>query len=81
MAWETVLLLLIVFAGTSGELCVTRAMKTIGEVHDFRPSSLVRVMLRAIQVPWMWLGVALMAVAFFYLHYLLGCFGLFLQDL
>src|SRR6202795_2980371 len=65
MAWETVLLLLIVFAGTSGELCVTRAMKTIGEVHDFRPSSLLRVMLRAIQVPWMWLGVALLGVGFF----------------
>ncbi len=65
MAWETVLLLLIVVAGTSGELCVTRAMKTIGEVHDFRPSSLLRVMFRAMQVPWMWLGVALMAVAFF----------------
>jgi len=65
MGWETVLLLLIVVAGTSGELCVTRAMKTIGEVHDFRPSSLLRVMLRAVQLPWMWLGIALMAVAFF----------------
>ena len=65
MAWESVLLVLIVFAGTSGELCVSRAMKTIGEVHDFRPSSLLRVMVRAVQVPWMWLGVALMAVAFF----------------
>ena len=39
-------------------------MKTIGEVHDFRPSALLRVMLRAIQVPWMWLGVALMAGSF-----------------
>ena len=62
IAWETVLLLLIVFAGTSGELCVTRAMKTIGEVHDFRPGSLLRVMLRAIQVPWMWLGVLLVCI-------------------
>lgn len=65
MRWETVLLLLIVVAGTSGELCVTRAMKTIGEVHDFRPSSLLRVLVRAVQVPWMWLGIGLMAVAFF----------------
>lgn len=65
LGWEVVLLLLIVVAGTSGELCVTRAMKTIGEVKDFRPASLVRVLVRAIQVPWMWLGIALMAVAFF----------------
>jgi len=65
MGWETLLLLLIVVAGTSGELCVTRAMKTIGEVKDFRPAALVRVLLRAVQVPWMWLGISLMALAFF----------------
>jgi drug/metabolite transporter (DMT)-like permease len=65
MAWEALLLLLIVVAGTSGELCVTRAMKTIGEVTDFRPAALFRVLVRAIQVPWMWLGIALMAIAFF----------------
>ena len=65
MAWEALLLLLIVVAGTSGELCVTRAMKTIGEVKDFRPAALFRVLIRAIQVPWMWLGIALMAIAFF----------------
>jgi drug/metabolite transporter (DMT)-like permease len=65
LGWETLLLLLIVVAGTSGELCVTRAMKTIGEVKDFRPAALVRVLLRAVQVPWMWLGITLMALAFF----------------
>ena len=65
LGWEAVLLLLIVVAGTSGELCVTRAMKTMGEVKDFRPASLVRVLIRAVQVPWMWLGITLMAVAFF----------------
>lgn len=65
MVWEAVFLFLIVIAGTFGELCVTRAMKTIGEVKDFRPAALLRVMLRAIRVPWMWLGVSLMAVAFF----------------
>jgi drug/metabolite transporter (DMT)-like permease len=64
-AGETILLFLIVVAGTSGELCVTRAMKTIGEVKDFRPGALIRVLVRAVQVPWMWLGIALMAVAFF----------------
>ena len=65
MLKELVLLFLIVFAGTGGELCVTRAMKKIGEVKDFRPVALVRTIIRVLGVGWMWLGVALMAVAFF----------------
>src|SRR6201987_1056237 len=65
MLKELVLLFLIVFAGTGGELCVTRAMKKIGEVKDFRPASLVQTIFRVLGVGWMWLGVALMALAFF----------------
>jgi drug/metabolite transporter (DMT)-like permease len=53
-----------VIAGTSGELCMSRAMKTIGEVKDFRPMSLLRVIARAMQVGWMWIGFLLMIVAF-----------------
>src|SRR5580692_11609226 len=64
MLWEVVLLVLIVIAGTSGELCMSRAMKTIGEVKDFRPMSLLRVIVRAMQVGWMWIGFFLMVVAF-----------------
>jgi drug/metabolite transporter (DMT)-like permease len=63
--WEAIELALIVVCGTAGELCVTRAMKIIGEVKEFGPGALFRVMLRATQVGWMWLGVGLMAVAFF----------------
>jgi drug/metabolite transporter (DMT)-like permease len=62
---EAVLLFLIIVAGTGGELCVTRAMKTIGEVKDFRPMALLKFIVRAVSVAWMWLGVALMALAFF----------------
>jgi drug/metabolite transporter (DMT)-like permease len=62
---EFLLLVVIVVAGTGGELCVTRAMKEIGEVHDFRPAALVRFILRAVTVRWMWLGIAMMTVAFF----------------
>ena len=62
---EAILLFFVVCAGTGGELCVTRAMKRVGEVKDFRPYSLARVILRAMRVPWMWLGVSLMALAFF----------------
>jgi drug/metabolite transporter (DMT)-like permease len=62
---ELFLLVVIVVAGTGGELCVTRAMKEIGEVHDFRPAALVRFLLKALTVGWMWMGVTMMAAAFF----------------
>jgi len=65
MAREIPFLLLIVLSGTSGELCVARAMKSIGEVTDFRPASLIRVIFRAMRVGWMWMGITLMAIAFF----------------
>lgn len=65
MLKESVLLFLIVVAGTGGELCVTRAMKKVGEVKDFRPAALVGTMFRVLGKGWMWLGVGLMAVAFF----------------
>lgn len=56
---------LIIIAGTAGELCVARAMKTVGEVTNFRPLALVRIILSALRVGWMWLGVFFMTVAFF----------------
>ncbi len=57
--------LLIIGAGTGGELCVSRAMKAVGEVKDFRPGALVGVVFRALRVSWMWAGLGLMATAFF----------------
>lgn len=65
MIAQVILYILIVFVGTGGELFVSRAMKTIGEVTDFRPSSIARVVGRAMMVPAMWTGIAMMAVAFF----------------
>jgi drug/metabolite transporter (DMT)-like permease len=62
---EFLLLFLIVAAGTGGELCVSRAMKVIGEVQDFRPAALVRFVFGAMRVGWMWTGIAMMTLAFF----------------
>lgn len=55
----------IVIAGTGGELCVSRAMKSVGEATSFRPAEIVRVALRAFRQPWMWAGISMMALAFF----------------
>jgi drug/metabolite transporter (DMT)-like permease len=64
--------LLIIGAGTGGELCVTRAMKAVGEVKDFRPVALAGTLARALRVPWMWGGLCLMATAFFSLLWVLS---------
>jgi uncharacterized membrane protein len=56
---------LIVVAGTGGELCVSRAMKVVGESPSLHPTEIAKVIVRALRVPWMWLGGGMMAVAFF----------------
>jgi len=65
MKIEAILLLLIMVAGTAGELCAARAMKAVGPATDFRPAGLLRLSGRAMQNGWMWLGFLLMAVGFF----------------
>ncbi len=62
---EFLFLFMIVAAGTGGELCVSRAMKVVGEVHDFRPAALVRFVFRAMRVGWIWTGIAMMTLGFF----------------
>jgi drug/metabolite transporter (DMT)-like permease len=62
---EFLFLFLIVVAGTSGELCVTHAMKRAGEVTDFRPAAIARFISRAMRVGWMWIGVGMMTLSFF----------------
>jgi len=69
---ESIFLFLIVAAGTGGELCVSHAMKTLGEVHDFRPTALWQFMWRAARVAWMWIGIGFMTLAFFSLLALLS---------
>src|SRR5271170_1875957 len=56
---------LIVVPGTGGEICMSRTMKTVGEVTDFRPQSIARVIGRAMRVPWFWIGITMMATGFF----------------
>ena len=51
----------VVVTGTGGEICLTHAMKLLGEVHDFRPRAIAAFVLRALRVGWLWIGVLLMA--------------------
>ncbi len=59
------ILTFVVLTGTGGEICLTHAMKTLGEVHDFRPRAILSFVLRATRVGWLWLGVLLMTLSFF----------------
>ena len=72
---QLILFALIVVAGTGGELCVSRAMKVVGEARSFRPRDIVTLILRALRVPWMWVGVGMMATAFFALLAALSIFN------
>ncbi len=72
---QVILFALIVVAGTGGELCVSRAMKVVGEARSFRPRDIVSLILRALRVPWMWVGVGMMATAFFALLAALSIFN------
>lgn len=70
---EAILIALIIIVGTFGEMCASRAMKSIGEVKDFSPSSILHVANLAARSSWMWLGIGMMAIGFFAL---LGAFSI-----
>ncbi len=65
MIRELVCLFFVIVVGTGGELCISRGMKVLGEVHDFRPRALIHFVSRAMRVAWVWLGIGMMTLAFF----------------
>lgn len=72
MIAEFVLLTLIIVVGTWGELCLGRAMKQTGELERLHPGAAASLLWRALRVKWIWIGVAMMAIAFFSLLLLLS---------
>ena len=63
---------IIVIAGQLGDLSLSVGMKTVGEVKSFTPTDVLRFLGRALKVKWLWIGIGLMAVAFFSLLALLS---------
>lgn len=59
------ILIFVVVTGTGGEICLTHAMKLLGEVHDFHPRAILSFVLRSLRVVWLWFGVLLMTASFF----------------
>lgn len=63
---------IVVIAGTAGDICLSHAMKRIGGDFTFKLSTILPMIGRAFRITWMWIGIALMAVAFFSLLALLS---------
>ena len=59
------ILIFVVVTGTGGEICLTHAMKLLGEVHEFHPRAILSFVLRALRVGWLWFGMLLMTASFF----------------
>src|SRR6202140_5286499 len=59
------ILIFVIVTGIGGELCLSHAMKLLGEVHDFRPSAIAAFVLRALRVSWLRIGVLLLTASFF----------------
>lgn len=65
MLFEILLFIMVMLAGTAGELCMARAMRSVGEVTNFRPAALLAVAWQAVREVWTWVGLGLMTLAFF----------------
>ncbi len=63
MKW--LLVAIIVAATTAGEVLQTLGMKRQGEIHDFRPNALRRVVASVSRNPFVVVSIGLMAVSFF----------------
>jgi ceramide glucosyltransferase len=55
----------VVLTGTCGEISLTHAMKRVGEVREFSPAAIWRVLLRSFREVWLWIAVGLMAASFY----------------
>src|ERR1700747_432694 len=55
----------VVLTGTCGEISLTHAMKQVGEVREFSPTAIWRVLLRSLREVWLWIAGGLRAVSFY----------------
>lgn len=69
---EFVLFVMIIVVGTWGELCVGRAMKEGEELDRLHPGRAASLLWKALGQKWLWIGVVMMALAFFSLLLLLS---------
>ena len=69
---EALLLAVLIFGTSGGEIAMSRGMKSVGEPERLRPRELLAFLSRALRNGWLWVGVPLLAVAFYSLLVLLS---------
>jgi len=62
----------LVFGSTGGEIAITYGMKATGEPERFTPRAILQFLSRAFRNGWFWAGVPLMALSFYSLLVLLS---------
>ena len=68
----SLLLGVLICASPGGEIAIAYAMKEIGEPASLRPKALLAFFSRAVCNGWLWVGIALMTIAFYSLLVLLS---------
>jgi multidrug transporter EmrE-like cation transporter len=69
---DVLMLAVLVFGSTAGEIAITRGMKAVGEPSRLRPVAVLKFLRRALGNGWFWAGVPLMALSFYSLLVLLS---------
>jgi drug/metabolite transporter (DMT)-like permease len=69
---EALLLAVLIFGTSGGEIAISRGMKSVGEPARLRPPELFSFLMRALRNGWFWAGVPLLAIAFYSLLVLLS---------
>jgi drug/metabolite transporter (DMT)-like permease len=67
-----IVLALLIFGSTGGEIAITYGMKFVGEPSRLRPREFVQFLARALRNGWFWVGAPMMALAFYALLVLLS---------
>ena len=65
-------LAVLIFGSTGGEIAITHGMKEVGEPARLRPRPLLVFLRRALRNGWFWAGLPLMALSFYSLLVLLS---------
>ena len=72
MIRDVLMLAVLVFGSTGGEIAITYGMKAVGEPSRLRPMAVLKFLRRALGNGWFWAGVPLMALSFYSLLVLLS---------
>ncbi len=60
-----IVLFLAIVCQTLGDVCLTKGMKSIGEVNTLNPSALLQLGFQIFTNPYIWLGIAILTIFYF----------------